>query len=141
MSKTIGIDLGTTFSTLAYLDEEGVPVPVANEDGDQELPSLILLVDSGHVVVGPNRMRAAMEEPSHVVERIKRHMGETGDEYQQTFEKKKTVKKRTKIVDKSEEKEIKPVEIDRKYIGKKMSRNEPCFCGSGKKYKRCCGIL
>tara|TARA_Y100001970_G_scaffold246166_1_gene313848 strand:+ start:4319 stop:6865 length:2547 start_codon:yes stop_codon:yes gene_type:complete len=32
-------------------------------------------------------------------------------------------------------------EIDPKYIGKKMSRNEPCFCGSGKKYKRCCGAL
>ena len=31
--------------------------------------------------------------------------------------------------------------IDPKYIGKKMSRNEPCFCGSGKKYKRCCGSL
>ena len=46
-----------------------------------------------------------------------------------------------RIAEKSEEKEIKPVEIDRKYIGKKMSRNEPCFCGSGKKYKRCCGIL
>ena len=32
-------------------------------------------------------------------------------------------------------------EIDPKYIGKKMSRNEPCFCGSGKKYKKCCGAL
>ena len=31
--------------------------------------------------------------------------------------------------------------IDPKYVGKKMSRNEPCFCGSGKKYKRCCGAL
>ena len=35
----------------------------------------------------------------------------------------------------------KPANIDSKYIGKKMSRNEPCFCGSGKKYKRCCGAL
>ena len=35
----------------------------------------------------------------------------------------------------------KPTKIDPKYIGKKMSRNEPCFCGSGKKYKRCCGAL
>ena len=35
----------------------------------------------------------------------------------------------------------KPKSIDSKYIGKKMSRNEPCFCGSGKKYKRCCGAL
>ena len=34
-----------------------------------------------------------------------------------------------------------PTKIDPKYIGKKMSRNEPCFCGSGKKFKRCCGSL
>ena len=25
--------------------------------------------------------------------------------------------------------------------GKKIKRNEPCFCGSGKKYKHCCGNL
>ena len=36
---------------------------------------------------------------------------------------------------------IKPAEIDPKYIGKKMRRNEPCLCGSGKKYKKCCGAL
>jgi len=36
---------------------------------------------------------------------------------------------------------VKPVAIDPKYIGKKMSRNEPCLCGSGKKYKKCCGAL
>ena len=42
----------------------------------------------------------------------------------------------------TQEKEVlKPVEIDPKYIGKKMSRNEPCLCGSGKKYKKCCGAL
>ena len=28
-----------------------------------------------------------------------------------------------------------------KNIVKKMSRNEPCSCGSGKKYKKCCGAL
>jgi len=31
--------------------------------------------------------------------------------------------------------------IDPKYNGKKISRNEPCLCGSGKKYKKCCGAL
>ena len=42
----------------------------------------------------------------------------------------------------SSKKEVaKPVKIDPKYKGKKMSRNEPCFCGSGKKFKRCCGAL
>ena len=28
-----------------------------------------------------------------------------------------------------------------KDLGKKMSRNEPCHCGSGKKFKKCCGAL
>ncbi len=27
------------------------------------------------------------------------------------------------------------------FSGKKMRRNEPCHCGSGKKYKHCCGAL
>ena len=40
-----------------------------------------------------------------------------------------------------ETKKNNPIKIDPKYIGKKMSRNEPCFCGSGKKFKRCCGSL
>ena len=36
---------------------------------------------------------------------------------------------------------VKPTKIDPKYVGKKMRRNEPCYCGSGKKYKHCCGAL
>ncbi len=51
-----------------------------------------------------------------------------------------------KIVEKDHEEKkvennLKPPKIDPKYVNKKMSRNEPCFCGSGKKYKRCCGAL
>tara|TARA_B100001057_G_scaffold52819_1_gene47013 strand:- start:3771 stop:6317 length:2547 start_codon:yes stop_codon:yes gene_type:complete len=42
-----------------------------------------------------------------------------------------------KPVEKNHSKEAS--KIDPKYIGKKMSRNEPCFCGSNKKYKHCCG--
>ncbi len=34
--------------------------------------------------------------------------------------------------------EIKQTQIIPK---KKMKRNEPCYCGSGKKYKHCCGRL
>ena len=41
----------------------------------------------------------------------------------------------------NEDDQIKSPEIDPKYIGKKMGRNEPCFCGSKKKYKHCCGRL
>jgi len=37
--------------------------------------------------------------------------------------------------------QLKKTKIDPKNINKKISRNEPCPCGSGKKYKRCCGAL
>lgn len=82
--QTVGIDLGTTYSTLAQLDDEGNPVALPNEDGDVETASLIVLGPDGSVIVGPSRMRAAMEAPENVVERIKRHMGE--HEFKRTYE-------------------------------------------------------
>jgi len=81
---TVGIDLGTTFSTIAHLDENGAPIALLNDEGQDETPSLILLAESGHVIVGPNRMRAAMEDPQNIVERIKRHMGRA--EFKRTFD-------------------------------------------------------
>jgi molecular chaperone DnaK len=81
---TVGIDLGTTFSAIAHLDDQGNPVALPNEDDEIETPSLILLADGGHVIVGPSRTRAAMEDPSHVVERVKRHMGT--NEYKRTYD-------------------------------------------------------
>jgi len=47
------------------------------------------------------------------------------------------------IIEKTEDdtSQVKPAKIDPKYVGKKMKRNEPCFCGSNKKYKHCCGAL
>ena len=82
--QTVGIDLGTTFSAIAQLDEDGNPVALLNDDDNFETPSLILLAESGHVIVGPNRMRAAMEDPKNVVERIKRYMGRA--DYERTFD-------------------------------------------------------
>ncbi len=61
---TVGIDLGTTFSSIAMLDEQGNPETILNEDDELETPSLVLLADGGHVIVGPNRARAAMENPA-----------------------------------------------------------------------------
>ncbi len=47
-----------------------------------------------------------------------------------------------KVIDASNNKdEIKKEKVEPKIAGKKMRRNEPCFCGSGKKYKHCCGSL
>lgn len=60
---TVGIDLGTTFSTLAKLDAEGNPVPIANDEDDVETPSLVLLAENGHVVVGPSKTRRGDGRP------------------------------------------------------------------------------
>ncbi|WP_075534745.1 preprotein translocase subunit SecA [Candidatus Pelagibacter communis] len=43
------------------------------------------------------------------------------------------------IIERTEEPTQNKNKINPKYVGKKMSRNEPCYCGSGKKYKHCCG--
>ena len=45
-----------------------------------------------------------------------------------------------KPIQKPEEKN-KPIKNIPNLASKKMRRNEPCFCGSGKKYKYCCGAL
>ncbi len=49
-----------------------------------------------------------------------------------------------KVVVQTEEKKESKNKVKENYDkigGKKIGRNEPCFCGSGKKYKHCCGAL
>lgn len=73
--QTVGIDLGTTYSTLAQIDDAGNPTSLQNADGKVITPSVVLLSDDGKVVVGPSNERIAVEDPSHVIEAIKREMG------------------------------------------------------------------
>ncbi len=73
--RTVGIDLGTTYSALAYLDKEGQPQLAPNSDNRTITPSVVLLGDGGKVMVGPSFERISIEDPEHVVEAIKREMG------------------------------------------------------------------
>jgi preprotein translocase subunit SecA len=54
-----------------------------------------------------------------------------------------TILMNLKIVqeDQTNKDQLKENKINQENINKKIGRNEPCFCGSGKKYKRCCGAL
>ena len=45
------------------------------------------------------------------------------------------------VAEQPQEEEIKQTMVDQIKKGKKIGRNEPCFCGSGKKFKHCCGAL
>jgi len=73
--QTVGIDLGTTYSSLAQLDNEGNPISLTNSDGKTTTPSVVLLGESGHVIVGPSPERISVESPDNIVEAIKRQMG------------------------------------------------------------------
>ncbi len=44
-------------------------------------------------------------------------------------------------LDEENDRDLKNKKIDPRLIGKKIGRNEPCLCGSKKKYKHCCGSL
>ncbi len=73
--QTVGIDLGTTYSTIAQLNNDGEPLALQNADAKVVTPSVVLLGGDGHVMVGPSFERISIEDPSHVVEAIKREMG------------------------------------------------------------------
>src|SRR5262245_12226972 len=74
--KLVGIDLGTTFSAIATLDEHGRPVTLANQDGEKLTPSAVLLLDEDGAVVGQAALDVALEQPDRVATLIKRRMGE-----------------------------------------------------------------
>jgi preprotein translocase subunit SecA len=53
-----------------------------------------------------------------------------------------TILMNLKVVTEQPEQEIeKKTMVDQIKRGKKIGRNEPCYCGSGKKFKHCCGAL
>jgi molecular chaperone DnaK len=71
----VGIDLGTTYSAVATLDDRGQPVTLPNRDGDMLTPSAILLLDDGTAVVGQAALDVAQEQPDRVATLVKRRMG------------------------------------------------------------------
>lgn len=72
--RTVGIDLGTTYSAIAYLDDDGNPTVLNNADGRPITPSVVLL-DDDRVVVGPSFQRISVASPEQIIEAIKREMG------------------------------------------------------------------
>lgn len=72
---TVGIDLGTTYSAIARLTPDGRPESLPNADGRNITPSIVLLGDDGQVVVGPSFERTSQESADHIVEAVKRQMG------------------------------------------------------------------
>src|SRR6516164_1329087 len=76
MGKLVGIDLGTTFSAIATLDDHGQAITLPNRDGEMLTPSAVL-IEGGLAVVGQAARDVALEQPDKVATLIKRRMGHT----------------------------------------------------------------
>ena len=72
--KLVGIDLGTTFSAIATLDERGQAITLPNREGEMLTPSAVL-IEEGGVVVGQAARDVALEMPGSVAMLTKRYMG------------------------------------------------------------------
>jgi molecular chaperone DnaK (HSP70) len=75
LKRVYGIDLGTTYSAIAYVDEHGKAVIVPNQESERITPSVVLF-DGDNIIVGNTAKESAKLEPHRVVSGIKQHMGD-----------------------------------------------------------------
>jgi len=73
-NPVFGIDLGTTYSCIAYVDEYNRPTVVPNLAGDLTTPSVVRF-DEGERVVGEEAKQASLIYPDETVSMVKRHIG------------------------------------------------------------------
>lgn len=73
-STVFGIDLGTTFSCIAHIDEYGRPAAIINAEGSRITPSIIFF-DGENRVVGNEAKNVARMYPDQVASLVKRQMG------------------------------------------------------------------
>jgi len=70
----IGIDLGTTFSALAYVNAAGRPEMLTNDDGDKLTASAVLVSADGSIEVGQMAWNDRRLYPDRVETEFKRRM-------------------------------------------------------------------
>lgn len=75
VATSVGIDLGTTYSSLAYVDAQGVARTVADSSGQAVLPSVVYFGDEG-ILVGELALERARTHADRCVQFIKSQMGE-----------------------------------------------------------------
>lgn len=71
----LGIDLGTTYSCIAYVDEYGQVVVLKNAENQLTTPSVVLF-EGDEAIVGEQAKNQAVALPEQVVSEVKRSMGD-----------------------------------------------------------------
>jgi len=79
MVKAIGIDLGTTYSAMSYIDIDGTQKVINNKEGNSSTPSVVSWREkedkSLELIVGSIAKNQAVVNPDNTVSSIKRMMG------------------------------------------------------------------
>lgn len=74
--RVYGIDLGTTYSCIAHVDEHGKPVVLPNAEGELTTPSVVFFESLENRVVGNNAKEVASIYHDRCVSTIKRSIGD-----------------------------------------------------------------
>ena len=72
--KILGIDLGTTYSCVSYINEYGQPEVIPNAEGERTTPSVVWF-DGKRAVVGRQAKEMSSIYPDAVCSFVKRNMG------------------------------------------------------------------
>jgi molecular chaperone DnaK len=75
MARTVGIDLGTTYSLIAYQDKDGHPKCIPGPYGTPLCPSVVSIDSDGSIVVGDAARRRLLTQPERTIYSVKRLMG------------------------------------------------------------------
>lgn len=73
--NVIGIDLGTTFSAVAHIDDQGNPRILNNREGERVTPSVVNFDENGNPLVGSTAKDISTEAALDTVQYVKRSMG------------------------------------------------------------------
>lgn len=76
----VGIDLGTTNSAIAYINDDDQPEIIVNRDGDRVTPSVILFEDN-EPIVGSEAKGNSVSDPDNVIQFVKRNLGNKSYKY------------------------------------------------------------
>ena len=74
MTKIIGIDLGTTYSAIAQLDDLGNPEVLSSTDENRKITASTIYVSGEKVIVGDKALDALAATPKNVISETKRQM-------------------------------------------------------------------
>ena len=74
MVKVIGIDLGTTFSAIASLDDLGNPEVLASIEDNRKITASAIYIEGKNVIVGDKALNFIKDESKKVILQTKREM-------------------------------------------------------------------